>query len=215
MRKLTTTVALLAAMASYSTAALAATSAQPQSSQVTTTVSATAITYSFTGLSFAGFQFLQVAGDLAGPVYGTLTGVSVNATLDASSNDTYGDDLTLYVDLLPLSAGGLLQVGGYSNLGAAERQSWASGGSADPGTAVVGSITLATPIAFSDTGSSPAIWLGNGYGDPSAQGTWSGSITLTGLSATAAAVPEPASALLMALGGLGVVGWVGRRRRPT
>lgn len=211
MRKLTTTLALAAILAGLAPAAHATTTPLPASrGHVTTTVTATAITYSFTGLSFFGFQFQQLFGELAGPAYGTLTGVSVSATLDASTNDTFADDLALYIDLSPLSTGGLLQVGGFTSLGATERYTWATGASANAGTAVADTVTLAAPITFTGAASDPAIWLGNGYGDPDATGTWTGSITLTGLSTSP--VPEPGALWLMAAGGIGIVGRLVRRR---
>lgn len=212
MRKTSTTLAMLATLASFTTVVHADSSLLQ--GNITSTLTATGITYNFSGLTLAGFEFLQVAGPLGGPVFGTLTSVSVNATLDASIDYTYGDDLTIYVDPLPLSSGGLLQVGGFSNLSAAARYSWANGASSAPGTTIVDTVFLTTPITFTGGAADAAIWLGNGYGASGTEGTWSGSITLTGLSTTAP-VPEPTSLALMALGGLGMVGWIGRRRRTT
>lgn len=209
-------LAMATALASFVPAAQADTGALQLPTHVTATVTASAITYNFTNLSFTGWQFLQIAGGLAGPVSGTLTGVSVNAVLNASTLDTYGDDLTLYVASQPFSTGGLLQIGGFTDLGAAERHAWAHGGSDAAGTAVTGSVLLAAPISFSGAaGSDLVVRLGNGYGDPLASGTWSGAITLNGITTVAAPVPEPSSLLLTALGGLAVAGWVGRRRRAT
>jgi hypothetical protein len=164
------------------------------------------ITFNFTNETWTGFEFSQIAPFL-GPVIGTLTGVSVNATLNASIDYTYANDLTIYVDQLPLSAGGLLQVGGYSNLGATQRLSWATGNSSAIGTTVIDSKTV-NPITFTGTASDPAIWLGNGYGAAGTSGTWTGSITLIGINA----VPEPTSAGLLLAGSALAAAGIRRRR---
>jgi len=164
------------------------------------------VTITFTDLSATGFEFFQLFGDTVGDyVIGTLTGVSVNATLTASANFTYADDLTLYIDPLPLTTGGLLQVGGFSNLGADERIMWANGGSGAPGTIVNDTVTLATPLVFAGNSTDPAIWLGNGYGAAGTSGTWTGSITLIGVEI----IPAPSSAALLGFAGL----LAARRRR--
>lgn len=163
-----------------------------------------AITFNFTNQTFAGFDFSTL---VASPNFavGSLTSISVNATLNASVADTWADDLTVYVDPLPLTGGGLLQVGGFSSLGAAERGFWANGGSATPGTTVIDTYTLTTPIAFGGTAADPVIWLGNGYGAAGTSGTWTGSITLNGIDV----VPTPGTAALMGVGSLVAL----RRRR--
>jgi hypothetical protein len=159
----------------------------------------------FTNQTFAGFSFSNIA-PLG--VTGTLTGVAVNATLNASVAYTYADDLTIYVDPAPLTTGGLLQVGGFSNLSATERIFWANGGSGVPGTTVIDTQAV-SPIVFSGTASDPLIWLGNGYGAAGTSGTWTGSVTLFGITA----VPEPTSLMLTSVG-LGLLGLAtGRRRR--
>ena len=94
------------------------------------------VTVSFTNQTWTGFNFTDLTAAYGG-FSGTLTGVSVNATLNASTAYTYADDLCIYVDAAPLSTGGLLQVGGFSNLTAAQRVSWANGGSSAPGTTVI------------------------------------------------------------------------------
>ena len=162
------------------------------------------VTINFTNVTFTGFNFGQL---VVSPNYvsGTLTSVSVNAILSASVSDTYADDLTIYVDPLPLSGGGLLQVGGFSNLGAAERGLWDNGGSAVPGTTVIDSYTLVTPLSFVGGPSDPMIWLGNGYGASGTSGTWSGSVTLVGINV----VPAPGAAALLGVGSLVAL----RRRR--
>ena len=150
--------------------------------------------------SATGFQFSQAVAP--GMLIGTLTGVSVQATLTASTFFTYADDLCVYVDVLPLSTQGLVQVGGYSDLGAQQRYFWPNGASADIGTAVSGQAMFATGVNMGTP--NLAVWVGNGYGASGTSGTWSGTITLHGVSA----VPAPGAIALLAL-----AGFVGRRRR--
>ena len=158
------------------------------------------VTYSFTNQTWTGFDFTEAY--LAGGLAGTLTGATVNATLNASVAYTYADDLTVYVAGSPLALGGALQCGGFSNLNAAQRYSWANGGSSTPGTTVTGTVNFTT--ALNMTGSTNSVWIGNGYGAAGTSGTWTGSITLLGVSA----VPAPGAIALVGLAGL-----VGRRRR--
>jgi MYXO-CTERM domain-containing protein len=160
------------------------------------------VTVTFTNQTWTGFNFTDLTATYGGFV-GTLTGVSVNATLNASTNYTYADDLCVYVDPAPLSTGGLLQVGGYSNLNATQRLSWANGGSSAPGSTVIDAKSV-NAIVFSGSGTDPIIWLGNGYGAAGTSGTWTGSITLVGVNA----VPAPGALAL-----LGVAGFAARRRR--
>ena len=160
------------------------------------------VTVTFTNQTWTGFNFSDLSTQFGG-FTGTLTGVSVNATLNATVSFTYADDLCVYVDAAPLSTGGLLQVGGFSNLQAAQRLSWANGGSSSPGTTVIDSKSV-NAISFSGTSADATIWLGNGYGAAGTSGTWTGSITLIGVDA----VPAPGAIALVGLAGL-----AGRRRR--
>ena len=160
------------------------------------------VTVSFTNQTWTGFNFTDLTATYGG-FSGTLTGVSVNATLTASTSFTYADDLCVYVDPAPLGTGGLLQVGGFSNLGALQRVAWANGGSSSPGTTVIDSKSV-NAISFSGTSADATIWLGNGYGASGTSGTWTGSITLIGVNA----VPAPGAIALVGLAGL-----AGRRRR--
>jgi len=165
------------------------------------------ITLPFTNQTWSGFSFTSFLAEQ--PVQGTLTAVSVNATLTASTSFTYADDLCIYVDPEPLSTGGLLQVGGFSNLSAAQRYSWPNGGSSAPGTTVIGTVTLVTPLDFTGTAADPTIWLGNGYGGTGTSGTWTGSVTLVGINA----VPEPTTTGLLLAGAALSAGGYYRRRR--
>jgi hypothetical protein len=160
------------------------------------------VTVTFTNQTWTGFNFTDLTAAFGG-FSGTLTGVSVNATLNASTNYTYADDLCVYVDAAPLSTGGLLQVGGFSNLSATQRLSWANGGSSAPGTTVIDSKSV-NPIVFSGSAADPIIWLGNGYGASGTSGTFTGTVTLIGVNA----VPAPGAIALLGLAGL-----AGRRRR--
>jgi hypothetical protein len=160
------------------------------------------VTVTFTNQTWTGFNFTDLSAAYGG-FTGTLTGVSVNATLNSSVAFTYADDLCVYVDVAPLSTGGLLQVGGFSNLNALQRVSWANGGSSAPGTTVIDSKSV-NAISFSGTSADATIWLGNGYGAAGTSGTWTGSITLIGVNA----VPAPGAIALVGLAGL-----AGRRRR--
>ena len=156
------------------------------------------VTYSFTNQTWTGFNFTEAY--TAGSLAGTLTGLTVNATLNASTNYTYADDLCVYVAGSPLALGGLMQCGGFTSLNAAQRYSWANGGSDAPGTPITGTVNFTTGLNM--TGSSNSIWIGNGYGAAGTSGTWTGSITLLGVT------PAPGAIALVGLAGL-----VGRRRR--
>ena len=177
----------------------AAVAASTASADLTYSVSGNSTTVSFTNQTWTGFNFSGVS-QLVGGITGTLTGVSVNATLNASVAYTYADDLCVYVDVILLGPDGLLQVGGFSNLGAVQRLSWANGGASAPGTTVIDTKSV-NPIVFGGLGA-PKIWVGNGYGASVTSGTWTGSITQIGV------VPAPGAVAL-----LGFVGLSRSRRR--
>ncbi len=158
------------------------------------------VTYSLTNQTWTGFNFTEAY--TAGGLSGTLTGASINVTLNAAVNYTYADDLTVYVAGSPLALGGALQCGGFSNLNAGQRYFWPNGGSSAPGTTSIGTVNFTTGLNM--TGSTNSVWIGNGYGAAGTSGTWTGSITLHGVNA----VPAPGAIALLGLAGL-----VGRRRR--
>ena len=157
------------------------------------------VTYTFTNQVWTGFNFNEAYA--AGSLTGTLTGASVNAVLNASTNYTYADDLCIYVAGSPLALGGMLQCGGFSNLSATQRYSWANGGSNAANTPVSGTVNFTTGIDMA-ANSTMSIWIGNGYGAAGTSGTWTGTITLIGV------VPAPGAIALLGLAGL-----TGRRRR--
>ena len=167
--------------------------------------------------TYAGFNFDEVL--TPGSFTGTLTAVSVNATLTASVAYTYADDLCIYIDAAPINTGGLLQVGGFSNLSATQRYSWPNGGASTVGTTSIGTINLTSGFEFSSTSNANmSIYIGNGYGASGTQGTWTGTLTLEGLERTVAvpdlaAVPEPTTLLsTLALVSSGLL--LRRRLRP-
>ena len=165
---------------------------------VVASVASADVTYTFENQTWTGFNFNQAFG--AGTLTGTLTAVKANATLNASSNYTYADDLCIYVAYNPLATGGLLQAGGFSNLGATQRVSWTNGGSSAPGTVVFSTRFLNTAISMA-ANPNAIVYVGNGYG--SGSGNWTGTITLLGVN-----VPAPGAVAL-----LGLAGAIGGRRR--
>jgi MYXO-CTERM domain-containing protein len=70
------------------------------------------------------------------------------------------------------------------------------------GTVVSSTVNFLTPVNMATRDLS--VYLGNGYGAGGTSGTWTGSITLLGVTA----VPAPGAIALLGLAGL-----VGRRRR--
>jgi MYXO-CTERM domain-containing protein len=165
------------------------------------------ITVTLSNTTFTGFNFATAVDYSLYNVTGSLTGATINVTLNASTAYTYADDLCVYVDVLPLSTGGFLQIGGFSNLSAAQRYSWPNGASSAVGTTSVGTVNLTTALSFSgNAGVDGTVWIGNGYGATGTSGTWTGTVTLHGINAVA--VPAPGALAL-----LGLAGFAGRRRR--
>lgn len=136
----------------------------------------------FTTGTFTGFQFNKIYA--SGLLTGTLTSVGVSGTLSASTNETYADDLCIYVSPTnALAAAGPVQAGGFSTItGVTQKLLWANGGSDPVGTVVNDTKTLTTPVVFTGN-TSYSVWLGNGYNGTGTSGTWTNiTTTLTGLS---------------------------------
>ena len=166
------------------------------------------VTYTLTNATFAEFIFGEYAA--AGTLTGTLTGASINVLLNASTNYTYADDLCVYVAPSPWNSLGLLQCGGKSTYSATQPYYWPNGNSNAPGATSIGTVNFTTGI---DMAANPTqcIWIGNGYAPPypgpGTSGTWTGTITLIGVTPIDS-VPAPGAMALLGLAGL-----TGRRRR--
>jgi len=159
------------------------------------------ITVTLTNQTFAGFNFNQVVDYTTTNIVGTFTGASIDVILNASTAYTYADDLCVYVDVEPLTLGGLLQMGGFSNLNATQRYFWPTGASAAPNTPSFGTVTFATALSFTgDKAVDGTVWIGNGYGATGTSGTWTGTVTLHGIDAVP--VPAPGALALLGLAGL-------------
>lgn len=143
-------------------------------------------------ITFEGFSFNDLLP--TSNLTGTLTSVQIQGTLTNSVSFTYANDLTIYVTpSSELAANGLLQIGGFSDLNAAERRAWGcepACDSEDPGTVVSGTVTLNNPINF--TGQPFRVWVGNGYGATGTSGTFTNiTVTLNGVTE----VPIPTARL--------------------
>ncbi len=171
---------------------------------IVASVASADVTYTFTNQTWTGFNFNEAYA--AGTLTGTLTAVRANATLNASVDYTYAEDLCVYMSPSPLNYDGLLQVGGFSNLRASQRYGWGNGSSSAPGTIVSGTVNLTTGINMA-ANPTQSIWVGNGYGAAGTLGNWTGTVTLVGVNL----VPVPAPGAVALLGLAGAIG--GRRRR--
>lgn len=122
----------------------------------------------------------------SGTLQGTLTSVGINATLSAQTGTTWADDLSIVATPTGTLTTGtpLLQIGGASDFGADEYDTWTNGGSSTIGTVVNDTYTLTTPINMT---ANPlySMWIGNGYSNSAGTntGTWTNiTVTLTGVS---------------------------------
>lgn len=136
------------------------------------------VTIGITDFRMAAMHFWQAVAPCG--LVGSLTAVSIDATISGSVSKTYAQDLAVYLDALPLDSAGLVQVGGFTRVNdAAAHLMWPSGDHDAAGTRVTGTVTLPQPMSMA--GSPLAVFLGNGYGTPWALATWNGTITLHGV----------------------------------
>ncbi|HMO12966.1 MAG TPA: PEP-CTERM sorting domain-containing protein [Pirellulaceae bacterium] len=144
---------------------------------------------------------------------GTLTSVQANFIIEAGgTGGVWASDFGLFVtnqnsiNLAGDGGVGIFQAGGFQQWGAAEHQVWGTGNSGTGGTPVIATLNLANPVVFNGNGGDPNVMLAHLWNSTS-QGTWSGTITLVGLSP----IPEPSSALALSLACMGLA-FVRRRR---
>ena len=131
---------------------------------------------------------------------GEVTGAFGDFILNADGeNFTWADDLMVLIANEDFSDI-LVQMGGYSDFGAAYRGTWEFGASGDAGTAAGGTIDRGASVDVSGY----TMYLGNGYAG-GGNGDWSGLITVNG---SVDYVPAPGALAL-----LGIAGLAGRRRR--
>ncbi|MFM7052570.1 MAG: thrombospondin type 3 repeat-containing protein [Planctomycetota bacterium] len=138
------------------------------------------VTINLQDFSAGALQFTEVVP--AGSLTGSLTSVTLVATLVDTREYTFAQDLCVYVCNGPLAFGGPLQLGGFFELGLGEYEMWhgkSAGESHVVGTTVNATCTLASPLEFS--GSKLTVFVGNGYGTPRSFATWTGYVVLHGL----------------------------------
>ena len=197
-------------------AAMVAVSAGAQADSLQNAPGGGAVIYTFSAVDWdtSGFSANSVISyaDSKTWVVGDLAKVEANVTLIASSGDpAQVNDLSVLV-----SGPSALQVGGGYDFGAppAQRYGWAGGTSTTAGDSLNETVNLSSPyLHFAGDGSDLySIVVGNGQAG-SGVASWSGSITLYGLQL--APVPEPATWAMFAAGAVGLVGWMGRRRKAV
>jgi len=154
------------------------------------------VVFSLTDFRIEGNDLAQFAGQ--GDLDGVLTGATIDIVMCAWTNYTYADDLCIYLDSGPtFNPGGALQIGGFGDLDAEERVSL-------PTQARRGFRTVTFAVPVNVTAKDLRLWIGNSYGGSTTTGTWSGTITLHGLTG----IPAPGAVALLGLAGL-----VARKRR--
>ncbi len=132
------------------------------------------------GTFFAGDQFTSWITKGSLPAGSILRSVSVHATLNATTNANWANDLMVMLDPTPLTPGGdsLLAIGNGDIMGPNLNLTWANGFDG-PGTTV--SDTKSAPADFPATLDLHAaeLFVGNSFNGPGVGGTWSGTVTVT------------------------------------
>jgi hypothetical protein len=117
------------------------------------------------------------------PAGSILRSIAINSKLEATDNENFASDLAVLLDPTPETPGGDFSVeisNGETSFGGTVQLDWpTSANSGVVGTVLADTKTDASwaavaPIDLATTG----LFLGNGYGGPTAGGTWSGTITL-------------------------------------
>ncbi len=208
-------------------AAVVAGTAGAQAGTLVNAPTGTAVIYTFAAVDWdPSGSWADVAvsfGDSSTWVVGSLTSVRADVSLTGSSGSVpaLANDLAVVVQDATFSY--LIQVGGGwdSGVDASQRYAWTGGASSVIGTSLAEKVDLipippsSTYLHFAGDGTDGySILVGNGQADPGVA-SWAGSVTLYGLQLVAAPVPEPASWAMFAAGAVGLVGWLGRRRKAA
>jgi len=132
------------------------------------------------GMSIEQLSFTNWIAKGTLPLGSILRSVSVDAVLESTDNWNWADDLTIYIDPTPETPGGdgLLQIGGYYELGSpALRVAW-SNGQTDPVSPVTDMKFAGVDFPDNIDLSTVGLFLANGYGEAGYYGVWSGTVTV-------------------------------------
>lgn len=151
--------------------------------------------YAFLSQSWFSQQFTQIfPSDISAGMI--LKNVQITGNLIHSYDaEIKANDLTFYVDPLPLNSLGRLQIGGSSNLGATSYLMYTNGDSDEPNTLFSGDFSNDLWNTFGEIYMNTpnlAFYIGNGNAVNSQFGIWGATIKLT----YGVPVPEPESIIL-------------------
>jgi len=143
----------------------------------------------FEGLTLDGGEFITITDGLSGE----LTAVAADFVIDAADGGTWANDFGILFTTEELATGEevdpatvLLQVGGLTTYGpAGSRIAWGTGSSGSPGTPVVTTIDIPTPLDLSGV----YVSIGHAW-TPGGVSTWSGNVNLIGVTEGADFITE-------------------------